>query len=195
MSCEERERLTQIYLDANDNNRRVSDSIKNIHGPEWLETTSATPQACEAALAALKLHIHEDANLFYASDFDSATSWSVDYYGVPYDDARKIDGVWWYRSFLGYRKILRFPLQDQVVPLFENPQFPEEPRFWGTNGADARANADFSPRATNTSTLVVRDSRCTQRRAGNLGKPPGIDLASIQLLSLRTNTLPAFWTR
>ena len=60
------------------------------------------------------------------SDFESANSWSVNYFGVPYDDARKVDGVWWYRSFVD-GKILRFPLQDRTVPLFENLQLPQDP--------------------------------------------------------------------
>lgn len=59
MSCEERERLTQIYVDAAENYRRVSDSIKDIQSPEWLAATKETRQSCEEALAALKLHVHE----------------------------------------------------------------------------------------------------------------------------------------
>lgn len=54
------------------------------------------------------------------SDFESATSWSVTYQGVPYDDARNIDGVWMFRSPVE-RNIQRFLLQDRVVPLLENP--------------------------------------------------------------------------
>ena len=54
-------------------------------------------------------------------DFESAASWSVNYHGMPYDDARKVDGGWWYRSQVGDREILRFLWQDRVVPLFENP--------------------------------------------------------------------------
>jgi hypothetical protein len=60
-------------------------------------------------------------------DFESATSWTVNYCGVPYNDAREMDGVWWYRSPVGDRKILRFLLQEHVVPLVENPQFPRDP--------------------------------------------------------------------
>ncbi len=59
-------------------------------------------------------------NCRFVSDFDSAASWSVNYHGVPYDDARKIDGVWWYRSLIE-RTTQRFSLQNRVVPLFENP--------------------------------------------------------------------------
>jgi hypothetical protein len=69
------------------------------------------------------------------SHFESANSWSVNYFGVPYDDARKVDGVWWYRSFVD-GKILRFPLQDRIVPLFENPQLPEDPDLAHQRRAD-----------------------------------------------------------
>lgn len=57
--CEARERLTQLYLDATDNSRRVSDSVEDIHSSEWVEATKKTRQACEKALAELKLHIRE----------------------------------------------------------------------------------------------------------------------------------------
>ena len=59
------------------------------------------------------------------SNFESATSWSVNYDGVPYDDARQVDGIWWFRSFLD-GKIRRFLSQDRVVLLFENPPFPQD---------------------------------------------------------------------
>jgi hypothetical protein len=52
--------------------------------------------------------------------FASLPSWSVSYRGVPYHDARLIDGVWWYNPIVG-DSILRFPMQDHVTPLFENP--------------------------------------------------------------------------
>jgi hypothetical protein len=57
--CEERERLTRIYLDATETSRKVSDSIEDIHSPEWLEAIKEARQGCEVALAALKLHIRE----------------------------------------------------------------------------------------------------------------------------------------
>ena len=57
--CEERERLTQIYLDATDNSRKVSDSVEDIHSPEWREAIKEARQACDSALAELKLHIRE----------------------------------------------------------------------------------------------------------------------------------------
>jgi hypothetical protein len=56
----------------------------------------------------------------FISDFDCSASWSVNYHGVPYDDARKVDGVWWYRSAVD-RTTKRFRFQDRVVPLSENP--------------------------------------------------------------------------
>ena len=59
-------------------------------------------------------------NCAFVSDFDSATSWSVTYQGVPYDDARNVDGVWMFRSPVE-RNMQRFLLQDRIVPLFENP--------------------------------------------------------------------------
>ena len=62
----------------------------------------------------------------FVLDFESATSWSVNYHGIPYADARKLDGVWWFRSPIGDRNILRFPIQDHVVPLFENPTVPTD---------------------------------------------------------------------
>lgn len=54
------------------------------------------------------------------SDFESAPSWSVNYQGIAYDDARNVDGVWMFRSPVE-RNVQRFLLQDHVVPLFENP--------------------------------------------------------------------------
>ncbi len=53
-------------------------------------------------------------------EFTSSPSWSVSYRGVPYADARLIDGVWWYSPIMG-DSILRFPFQNHVTPLFENP--------------------------------------------------------------------------
>jgi hypothetical protein len=42
------------------------------------------------------------------SDFESAAAWSVRYQGVPYDDARKVGGVWWYRSQIATEKFCVF---------------------------------------------------------------------------------------
>jgi hypothetical protein len=57
--CQERETLTRAYLDATENSRKVSDSVEDIHSPEWQEAIKEARQTCEAALAALKLHIRE----------------------------------------------------------------------------------------------------------------------------------------
>ncbi len=57
--CEVRETLTQAYLDATEANRKASESVGDMHAPEWLEATKETRLACETALAALKLHIRE----------------------------------------------------------------------------------------------------------------------------------------
>jgi hypothetical protein len=46
-------------MEATENNRKVSDSIEDIHSPEWLLATGETRQICDQALAALKLHIRE----------------------------------------------------------------------------------------------------------------------------------------
>jgi hypothetical protein len=59
MLCEERETLTQAYLDAAENSRRVSNSINDIHSPEWSNATKQARQVCETTLAALKRHINE----------------------------------------------------------------------------------------------------------------------------------------
>ena len=59
VSCEERETLTQAYLDATAAYRKASYSIDEVHSLEWSEATKHSRQSCETALAALKLHIHE----------------------------------------------------------------------------------------------------------------------------------------
>ncbi len=59
MLCQERETLTLAYLDATDKNRKVSNSIRDIHSPEWSKATQQARQLCETTLAALKLHINE----------------------------------------------------------------------------------------------------------------------------------------
>jgi hypothetical protein len=50
----------------------------------------------------------------------TSPSWSVEYRGDAYDDARSVDGVWYFRDLLTY-EYETFPLQSGVVPLFENP--------------------------------------------------------------------------
>lgn len=49
----------------------------------------------------------------------SAQSWSVEYKGVAFDDARLVESVWYYRDIIT-RKYSRFPLQDQIVLLYLN---------------------------------------------------------------------------
>lgn len=51
--------------------------------------------------------------------FDSVPSWSVECGEFTYDDARQIDGVWYYRHE-ATREIRRFEYQQHVVPLFKN---------------------------------------------------------------------------
>ena len=53
------------------------------------------------------------------SEFGGAESWSVTYRALVYDDARKIDGVWYYRDPVT-KAILQFVFQDRVVPLQKN---------------------------------------------------------------------------
>jgi hypothetical protein len=59
MLCQERETLIQAYVDATEISRNVSNSIEDIHSPEWFKVTKQARQVCEATLAALKRHIHE----------------------------------------------------------------------------------------------------------------------------------------
>jgi len=52
--------------------------------------------------------------------FLSLPSWSVNYNGCAYDDARHgEDGVWHYRDIIT-REILRFALQDRVIVICKN---------------------------------------------------------------------------
>ena len=55
---------------------------------------------------------------------DKAESWSVQYQGTPYDDARQVDGRWYYRDIVSceYRE---FPSQNHLIPLSKNP--PKDP--------------------------------------------------------------------
>jgi hypothetical protein len=49
-----------------------------------------------------------------------AESWSVEYLGDAYDDARMVDSRWYARRIIT-RVFQPFPLQDRVIPLFKNP--------------------------------------------------------------------------
>ena len=57
--CEERERLTQAYLDATEVHRKVCYCIEELRGPEWREVAKEARKACNSALTALKLHIRQ----------------------------------------------------------------------------------------------------------------------------------------
>lgn len=50
----------------------------------------------------------------------NAESWSVEYLGDAYDDARKVDSRWYSRRIIS-RVFQPFLLQDRVIPLFKNP--------------------------------------------------------------------------
>ena len=49
-----------------------------------------------------------------------AESWSVEYLGDAYDDARQVDSRWYARRIIS-RAFQPFLLQDRVIPLFKNP--------------------------------------------------------------------------
>jgi hypothetical protein len=51
--------------------------------------------------------------------FDTAESWSVTYRSLVYDNAGRLDGVWWYRDPVT-KAILRFVFQDWVMPRQKN---------------------------------------------------------------------------
>jgi hypothetical protein len=57
--CKERERLTQGYLDATENSRKVSNSVEDIHSAEWWDAIKEVRKASDTALAVLKTHIQE----------------------------------------------------------------------------------------------------------------------------------------
>lgn len=54
-----------------------------------------------------------------ASLLQITDSWSVEYCGIPYDDARQVDGMWYYRHLVT-REFRRFAVQEHVIPLFRN---------------------------------------------------------------------------
>ena len=51
----------------------------------------------------------------------TAASWSVEYVGDVYDDARMVAGRWYFRTVLS-GEFQAFPFQKRVVPLSRNPQ-------------------------------------------------------------------------
>jgi hypothetical protein len=52
-------------------------------------------------------------------DMLEAESWSVQYNGVPYDDARRVGESWYFRD-VTTGKYARFPFQEKVVRLCKN---------------------------------------------------------------------------
>ncbi len=76
-------------------------------------------------------------------------SWSVEYSGIPYDDARQVDGIWYYRHFVT-REFLPFALPDRVVPLFRNGN--------ATPSALRRQDGASKPSAVDLPSLDTRTS-------------------------------------
>lgn len=50
----------------------------------------------------------------------AAESWSVEYMGDAFDDARMVDGRWYYRS-ITVKDFRPFPFQKRVIPRRKNP--------------------------------------------------------------------------
>ncbi|MEO8028345.1 MAG: hypothetical protein ABI823_17820 [Bryobacteraceae bacterium] len=53
------------------------------------------------------------------ANLQSAVSWNVEYRGDAYADARKLDGVWYFRNAVA-RSYQTFLLQSHVIPVSEN---------------------------------------------------------------------------
>jgi hypothetical protein len=51
----------------------------------------------------------------------TAESWSVEYRGVAFDEARKVDGTWYYNNLVSGEYRIFFD-QSKVLPLFKNRQ-------------------------------------------------------------------------
>jgi hypothetical protein len=49
----------------------------------------------------------------------AAPSWSVEYCGYSYDDARHVDGIWYFRDALAH-DYRAFRVQADVLPLGQN---------------------------------------------------------------------------
>jgi hypothetical protein len=56
VSCEERGRLTDLYLAAIANLNEVGQSVQDVKSDEWREATRAARDSCEVALRELHLH-------------------------------------------------------------------------------------------------------------------------------------------
>jgi hypothetical protein len=52
---------------------------------------------------------------------DKAESWSVQYQGTPYDDARQVDGRWYFRDIVS-REYREFASQAHVISQSKNPR-------------------------------------------------------------------------
>jgi hypothetical protein len=50
----------------------------------------------------------------------AAQSWSVEYMGDAFDDARMVDGRWYYRNIIA-KDFQPFHFQKRVIPLHKNP--------------------------------------------------------------------------
>ena len=69
MQCRSERGSPRTIWKATEANRKASESVGDMHTPEWLEATKETRQACKTALAALKLHIREHKGLTLMSAF------------------------------------------------------------------------------------------------------------------------------
>ena len=59
MPCEERERLTRLYLDAVARNDEVGKSIADVKSEAWRAATKVTREDCQLALNDLNGHRRE----------------------------------------------------------------------------------------------------------------------------------------
>ena len=108
---------------SNNNRHRANQSINSS-----ITTKSNLPSREMLALLANQIvrwayagtiSITERCSAMMQIEFESGESWSVTYRGLIYSDARKIDGVWYYRD-PATKLILRFALQDRVIMLQKN---------------------------------------------------------------------------
>ena len=59
MDCDERQRLTTIYLAAVVKNSMAGRAVADMKSEDWREATEETRKACEEALADLNAHRKE----------------------------------------------------------------------------------------------------------------------------------------
>ena len=57
-----------------------------------------------------------------------ARSWSVEYRGIAYDDARQVRGIWFFLDPVRHC-FARFAIQSSVWPLGENPRDRTDRRY------------------------------------------------------------------